>query len=259
MVLNYLIQQTVDNYQRTTQQLKNASYNGNPEFIHAFRVEVKSLSGALFFFKDALQLTDSWPDKVLLDLKPYYKSSGKVRNLTVIQGLLLQHKDVLVDHDFVHYLKQRECNRLLKFKSVAREIKVPSSEELVKNLTALFSSNLNYNELLTVHLKKNKSRAIELITSNLPGEPWHEARAFLKRNYLLLKLMSDEVVDLQEMYQSRILEQELGNWHDFVMLEKAYTKFVAMQSKPSTEQKKFLEELKKLKAVHEKGIKSLFE
>ena len=119
--------------------------------------------------------------------------------------------------------------------------------------------SLDYDELFYSHLQSNKNKAIYLITSNLPGEEWHIARAFFKRNYLLLNLVSDEVRDPDEMTESRYLEQELGSWHDLIMLEKAYNKFVVLQNIHSASSLIFLEKVGEIKAIHINKIRKLLQ
>ncbi|HTO35064.1 MAG TPA: hypothetical protein VLZ72_02415, partial [Flavobacterium sp.] len=196
-------------------------------------------------------------DQIMINLKPYYKSSGKVRNITVIQDLMLQHKETLSDDSFLSYLDEQMKARLCKFKEASEIIDLPASIELSEELNSLNRLSLDYDELFYAHLQSNKNKAIHLITSNLPGEEWHTARAFFKRNYLLLKLVSEEVVDPDEMAESRYLEQELGSWHDLIMLEKAYNKFIATQIKRSSSNLSFLKNIDEIKSIHIKKVREL--
>lgn len=259
MVPTFIIHQAADNYQRAYVQLQYARVEGAAEFIHAFRVEVKSFNGIVLYLKEILASSHNLLDQIMMDLKPYYKSSGKVRNITVIQDLMLQHKETLSDDSFLSYLDEQMKARLCKFKEVSEIIDLPASIELSEELNSLNRMSLDYDELFYSHLQSNKNKAIHLITSNLPGEEWHIARAFFKRNYLLLKLVSDEVRDPDEMTESRYLEQELGSWHDLIMLEKAYNKFVVLQNIHSASSLIFLEKVGEIKAIHINKIRELLQ
>ncbi len=257
MVPSFIIHQAAENYQRAYVQLQYARVEGAAEFIHAFRVEVKSFNGIVLYLKEILASSHNLLDQIMMDLKPYYKSSGKVRNITVIQDLMLQHKETLSDDFFLSYLDEQMKARLCKFKEVCAIINLPASIELSEELNRLNSMSVDYDELFYSHLKSNKNKAIHLIKGNLPGEEWHTARAFFKRNYLLLKLVSEEVVDPDEMNESRFLEQELGSWHDLIMLKKAYTKFEAAQNVSSSSSSRFLESIEEIKSVHINKIREL--
>lgn len=257
MVPSFIIHQAAENYQRAYVQLQYARVEAAAEFIHAFRVEVKSFNGIVLYLKEILASSHHLLDQIMIDLKPYYKSSGKVRNITVIQDLMLQHKETLSDYAFLNYLDAQLKIRHCKFKEVSAIIDLPASIELSEELNKLNAMSIDYDKLFYVHLQNNKEKAVNLITSNLPGEEWHTARAFFKHNYLLLKLVSEEVVDPYEMAESRYLEQELGSWHDLIMLEKAYNKFIATQIKCSSSNLSFLKNIDEIKLIHIKKVREL--
>lgn len=257
MTPSFIIQQAVDNYQRLYGQLQNASLKGDPLYIHAFRVEVKSFSGIVSYLKEILNTPHNGLHQIASSLKPYYKSSGKVRNITVIQELLLQNKETLFNPCFSEHLNDLMDVRLSNFMAISSVINLPTAIELSAELNELKSTPLDYDMLFQTHLQNNKLKAHELITSNEAGEPWHNARAFFKRNYLLLKLVSGEIEDAVEMSESRVLEQELGSWHDLIMLEKAYRKFISVQNRDDSSDLNFLEVLEKLKLTHINEIRAL--
>ncbi|MGQ1946364.1 CHAD domain-containing protein [Geofilum sp. OHC36d9] len=250
MTTQYFIDKTNECYSALYSGLLTAAQSSDPEAIHRFRVDVKNFVGLMVFVfelkRDAL-----WPNTMIFQLKPYYKLSGKIRNINVVKDLLSAHFDEVPD-GFYNYLEGQLLRRQNEFEALTSDIDLPKAEDVKNEVSLLMAASTFSKELLERHLFDNKVKALSLISDNSPGEEWHAARSFFKRNYLLSKLLLAEVMDDVKLSENRILEQELGFWHDIVVLTKTYDRYLLTNDCSSSPS--FRKQLCELKQSREKLI-----
>ncbi len=200
-----------------------------PEFIHQFRVAVKRIIALKMFLKSQMpEDGQKCLDELMGGIQPVYKSSGKVRNLQVLIGLLPSFKH-MPPKSFVEYLLSRLEERKVQYAEMVK-LQTPKT---VLVFSRSFSACLNKFYVGDVglfrdHIAQNAIRARRLIDNFLPGEEWHEARALFKRNFLLMQMGSTfygDKYDWEEQSYYRELEQLLGKWHDLMMLGKIMGRF----------------------------------
>jgi CHAD domain-containing protein len=250
MTTQYFIDKTDECYTFLHSGLLSLAQTGDSELIHQFRVHVKSFMGLMVFLNE-FKSNALWPKVTILRLKPYYKLSGKIRNINVVRDLLSTHFES-IPNGFCNYLEEQLRRRQDEFYTLTSVIDI-SEPEGVKNEVSLLMDALFFSkELFERFLTDNKVKALTLISKNSPSEAWHAARTFLKRNYLLSKLLLCAPMNDAVQRESRMLEQELGFWHDIVVLTKAYDRYLLATSSPSSSA--FCKQLCTLKQIREKLI-----
>lgn len=250
MTTQYFIDKTNECYSALYSGLLTAAQSSDPEAIHRFRVDVKNFVGLIVFVFE-LKSDALWPNTMIFQLKPYYKLSGKIRNINVVKDLLNAHFEQ-VPNGFCNYLEGQLRRRQNEFETLTSVIEIPEPAEVKNEVARLMAVSPFSTELLERHLAGNKVRALSLISKNSPGEEWHAARTFFKRNYLLSKLLlSPEMEDVTQS-ENRMLEQELGFWHDIVVLTKTYDRYLLTNDCSSSPS--FRKQLCELKQSREKLI-----
>jgi CHAD domain-containing protein len=250
MTAQFFVDKTDECYTVLYSGLLSVAQTGDPEAIHQFRVNVKSFIGLMAFLNE-FKSDALWPKEIVARLKPYYKLSGKIRNINVVQELLNVNFEQ-VSNDFYTYLDGQLCRRRNEFELLTSAIDIPEPETIKKEVSQLMDASFFSKEILQRHLSDNKDRALCLISKNGPSEAWHAARTFLKRNFLLSKLLLSASMNDATQSEGRKLEQELGVWHDIVVLTKTYDRYLLTTDRSSVPF--FREQLRALKQSREKLI-----
>lgn len=223
----------VDQYQVFLENYSLSLVSDEAEYIHHYRVAVKKLNA----IKRVVTLGLKEQDQDLLDgglwsfIQPVYKTGGKVRNLQVILDLLATFV-AEPPSDFKQFLYDRLREKRLSHDNIATIIK-PLSEKAffnVFNVLVEMSFNSGFIDLSTV-VKGLGERATLLIENNPAGEAWHEARRYFKESAHLIQLaesVGEQLVGADNFFRYREMEQLLGSWHDFFMLNRLVAKYASL-------------------------------
>lgn len=227
----------VEHYTLFLSNYEFSTKSWEPEFIHQFRVAVKRIIALKMFLMSQMHEDGQCClDELMSDIQPVYKSSGKVRNLQVLIGLLPSFKH-MPPKSFVESLLSRLEERKAQYANMVKLQTLKSNQAFSSSFLSCIENFYEGDvELFRGHIEQNATTARGLIDHFAPGEEWHEARALFKRNFLLMQMGSTfygNDYDWEEQSYYRELEQLLGKWHDLMMLGKAMGRFEASQdSKP---------------------------
>lgn len=228
----------------------------NEEDIHKLRVNIKNIRSILLLADD-LGVEEKLVSKILKQLRPVFKYSGRLRLIQVCKAIV--EKDSITGNKKV--IKSLEENK----PQIGREL-----NEFVENFK--IDKFQKREESLCVALTKiNKSEIREkadkiildeldliykLWSSSRGEENYHEIRKFFKIIksilHLLLSLNSDEKLE-NELSIVNETETILGNWHDRDVLEQKLAQIQV--NAPNAEFKSLVREIKN-KNRSEKSILS---
>lgn len=215
---------------RFKRHAKVAGQLGDEQAIHDFRVAVKEIDA---FQKPLNTLASPEQQKMLMHwrnrLQKIYKPAGKFRNGLIIQKLGRRAGvwDLLPEAEV--YLLVKNESRLSDFLSVAQSYHFP---QLVKVKSFLQSVLNQMDVVINQTIQNNYTQALPLLTQP-SGIHWHEARGALKNNYFLL-LAQDQcsrcMLNRESVILTGIIEKELGNWHDWLMLQQYVVNYEGLNS-----------------------------
>lgn len=215
------------------------------EKIHRLRVDIKNIRSLLLLI-EALKLDTVVVEKLLKQLRPVFKYSGRLRTIQVCKALINEGG---VDN-------QEEIVKTLE------ENKLKISEDLTLSLNKFkldkFQDRISilYQALESIPMVELRQRADKIIQDELDlifklwsssrgEEYYHDIRKFFKIIKSMLQL-------LIEVERTEILEQEykivnetetiLGNWHDREILDKKLSKI--QKTAPSSDFKSLVREIK---------------
>ncbi len=203
---------------------------GKEENIHQFRVAVKKMRAIQAYLIVGCSQEAVISFKELFSIiRPVYKSSGKVRNLQVILRALSDSFQYFPPSKFTERLMEKLHDGKNNYRSVSNEIELMNNEMFSLQFSKLMEEYFKKNsDDFLAHITANRVRALDNIKENKPGKKWHDARRWLKQNYLLLHRddsPTQQPYSQKEWLYYRNLEQLLGQWHDLLMLKKQVKKF----------------------------------
>jgi CHAD domain-containing protein len=258
MKRSQILQLLSGQYRFFLENYHKASLKGEALYIHQFRVAVKrmlGLKGFLIYASDpdgGLIL-----DNMINPIRPVYKSGGKVRNLQVVTDVSVSSFSQRIPKGFMNYLKEVLHQKTTGFLTLSASYPMPDIKKF--NRSARFFLDQYYSEIeVHFHLNANRVYALQLLQGNAPGDEWHDARAHIKRNYLLLQMaepLNAAEYNEDQMLLYRRMEQILGHWHDLVMLEKIAQKYeLELQDQPN-EWASFKKELTDHQLLYENDVR----
>jgi CHAD domain-containing protein len=212
-----------ETYKLFKHHLKGAKLAGDSKSIHDYRVAYKQLQALGIFLASRLSEKDAATYNNWIGLlTPIYKKGGKARNCTVLWklGNRIQIWDNNPELEVALLTKKEQ--RQLGFIAFIQKYRPPTSKKII----ALFNSNSDLlDQTPLTHLQKIVCQQFTSTLNDLataPGEHWHEARRFVKTNFFLMQAANrwtknafpDNLIAI-----CSIMEQELGKWHDIVLLK----------------------------------------
>lgn len=179
--------------------LKSYIGNGEPEQLHAFRVEFKKLN-ALFSYM--LQLDHKTVENYDFQiLKKLYKQAGRIRSRDVIREILLKYEIELesdrVEDPLYKLNYNKECKQAFK-----------SLKDCIKELDFDFNA---YH--LWLYIRTLQHDAKNLLISNEPGKIWHQSRILIKKSNFLSRMLPETFITDQGTDYEKLAEM-IGDWHD---------------------------------------------
>ncbi len=220
----------VEQYQLFIENFNASLVSDEAEYIHQFRVAVKKLNALkLILFKGmGDQMAGDADGRLWAFIQPVYKTGGKVRNLQVILDLLATFV-VAPPTDFKRFLYDRLQEKRLAHDSMAAAVKLLTGQQFFHALKDFVEKFYDEGEQgLETTIKWQIERACQLIHNNPAGEAWHEARKYFKESAHLIQLaesVDEPLADANGYFRYREMEQLLGRWHDFFMLNKLLAKY----------------------------------
>ena len=225
----------MEQYQVFLENFNLSLVSDEAEYIHQFRVAVKKLNAIqLVLFKGMSEQMDGISDNGLWSfIQPVYKTGGKLRNLQVILDLLASFV-IEPPGDFKLFLYDRLQEKRFRYDSMVVTAELMTEKQFFNGLKTLVEQSYNGNALgLETSIRSQGERACGLVRNNPAGEAWHEARRYFKESAHLIQLaesVGEQLADADGFYRYREMEQLLGKWHDFFMLNKLVAKYALRMS-----------------------------
>ncbi|WP_421919039.1 CHAD domain-containing protein [Marinifilum sp.] len=234
--------------------------NLKEENVHKLRIDIKNMRSLLFLL-DALNIDTVEIGKLLKQLRPVFKYSGRLRTIQVCKKLVLQYN---LNHqdDVADILEENLESVSNEFVLALVEFKPDKFQERIEKL---------YQELEKISIPSLREKADKIILDELDliyklwasssgEEYYHDIRKFLKIiKYLLQLLLVLESSDEIEREYKIIKETEstLGDWHDRDVLDR---KLATIQKyAPNPQFKSLVREIKSKnrseKNIYAKAIK----
>ncbi len=216
----------VEQYQLFLENFNLSLESDEAEYIHQFRVAVKKLNALKLILFNGM---DGGADSGLWAfIQPVYKTGGKVRNLQVILDLLASFV-VEPPAEFKLYLYDRLQEKRLGHDSMAATVELLTEQQFFNELKELVDiSCIGDGQGLESTIRSQGARAGQLVRNNPAGEAWHEARRYFKESahlILLAESVGEQLAHAEDFFRYREMEQLLGRWHDFFMLNKLVARY----------------------------------
>jgi CHAD domain-containing protein len=238
----------VEQYQLFLENFNWSLVSDEAEYIHQFRVAVKKLNAikGLVLKGRAEQDIGFSGGRLWSFIQPVYKTGGKVRNLQVILDVLSSFV-AEPPSDFKRFLYDRLREKRLAHDGIATTIELLSEKAFFNELKELVEKIYHGDvQEFEATIQWQGQRAAHLIQSKPSGESWHEARRYFKESAHLIQLAEsagEPLVAGDDFFRYREMEQLLGSWHDFFMLNKLVAKYeVLMGAKKDAAWTAFIEE-----------------
>ncbi|MFN8254608.1 MAG: CHAD domain-containing protein [Bacteroidales bacterium] len=199
--------------------LKEAIKTAEVEAIHNMRVSIKRLNTLLLLLNSGktpyLRLNGNFDY-----LKAIFKSSGYLRDLQVMQNLVINHEHFSVNpgfEQFLSILKREENTAIKKFNSFSESIDLLKLSRIL-NLIHFHIANLQENGLdETIQRLKWKQfkKLRNFSNSNSQKYNLHSARKVIKKLVYIAEMTAGN--DALQDNQQKLLKEAgrcLGEWHD---------------------------------------------
>lgn len=220
----------MEQYQIFREHFSWSLVSDEAEYIHQFRVAVKKLNAIQLLLMNGMdeQRGDRVEGRLWDFIQPVYKTGGKVRNLQVILDLLATFS-AEPPGDFKLYLYDRLQEKRLDHDNKAALVELLTEKQFFNELKGFIEQFYN-GEASEIDwlIRLQGERARDLIRNNAAGERWHEARRYFKQSAHLTQLaasVDEQSVAADGFSAYREMEQLLGKWHDFFMLNKLVGKY----------------------------------
>lgn len=202
-----------------------AKTSGDKESIHQLRVSLKRFYALKKFFLHGMNSLGQAQIKNYFEpLHLVYRAGGKVRDLQVITDVALNTAPYQAPSELLAQLSLICQQRMESFFALAQAVKLPTQQEFTYYLQLYMDEYYkNSGNKLERFIDENIKVARYYISGTDPGELWHDARTLIKQNYLIMQLAASiepSRFSTNDIQYYRILEQMLGEWHDWMVLKK---------------------------------------
>jgi hypothetical protein len=210
--------------------LEKAKYKSRENDIHEFRISIKKIKG---IYKLIDLLTDEFDNQEhLLPIKRLFKPAGKIRESQV--NMLLLKKIESEKKMTRHYTLSQKRNVKKYRKDFDKQIQDFSPKELkrtrqiIKNYCKVFTRNQIINKSKEfVQERQGIIRDLLMQKDNI--DAIHKIRITLKEISAILGLLVElEVEELkpETLIELKQYEDDIGLWHDYVILRESIDKFL---------------------------------
>ncbi|NOU60609.1 CHAD domain-containing protein [Marinifilum caeruleilacunae] len=219
--------------------------NLDEENVHKLRVDIKNMR-SLLLLVDALNLGANIVGKLLKQLRPIFKYSGRLRTIQVCKKLVEQH-DIKNQEKVVKILEETKDQVSQEFVLAMEKFK---PEKFQKRIAKLYQV---LDEITPPDLRDKADKIIhdeldliyKLWASSRGEEHYHDIRKFFKiiKSLLQLLIAVETSPDLEREYKIvNDTETILGDWHDRDVLDKKLAKI--QKFAPNPEFKSLVREIK---------------
>ncbi|WP_461633354.1 hypothetical protein [Labilibaculum euxinus] len=215
------------------------------EDIHKLRVDIKYIRSLLLLIEEFDLDTDAG-SKLLKQLNGIFNSAGKLRALQVSKSLLL-NSNVDIPSEIMLVLDGRMNVSVEKFGAKWSEFEILKFKKGVASLcSSLNQVNISELKIKTDSIIHDELEIVNKLFNSSQGEEYHhEIRKLLKvvkaLQQLLLALQDDEK-RRQALDIVNSTETLLGNWHNYLVMDKFLIKLDKELPQPSV--KRILKNLK---------------
>ncbi len=179
--------------------LKSYISSGEPDQLHAFRLEFKKLNALFSYMLQLDQKTVENHDFQVL--KKLYKQAGKIRSRDVIMQILAKYEIELetdrVEDPHFKLDYNKECKHAFK-----------SLKDCIKELDFHFNA---YH--LWMYVRTLRQDAKNILISTEPGKLWHQSRILIKKSNFLSRMLPETFI-AEDGTDYEKLAELLGDWHD---------------------------------------------
>ena len=213
--------------------------------IHKLRVDIKYIR-SLLLLVDTLHLDAVIIGKLLKQLRPVFKYSGRLRTIQVCKKLVIQH-NVKNQKKVIQVLEENQTKISNDFTIVLEKFKLDKFKKQIGQIYQVLEG------IPIAELKEKTDKIIldeldliyKLWASSRGEENYHDIRKFFKiiKSLLQLLIALDSSEDLEREYKIvNETESALGNWHDRDVLDKKLAKI--QKFAPNPEFKSLVREVK---------------
>lgn len=214
--------------------LKEAE-NLNEENVHKLRVDIKNMR-SLLLLVEALDLEAVIVGKLLKQLRPVFKYSGRLRTIQVCKSLVEKH-NVKQQAKVVQILEETRTKVSTEFVHALEKFKLDKFQKRTGKLYGVLES------ISIPDLRKKADKIIldeldliyKLWASSRGEENYHDIRKFFKiiKSLLQLLIAVESSEDLEREYKVvNDTETILGDWHDRDVLDKKLAKIQKFAPNP---------------------------
>ena len=217
----------------------------NEEKVHKLRVDIKNMR-SLLLLVDALNLEAVIVGKLLKQLRPIFKYSGRLRTIQVCKGLVLSH-DVKNKEKVADILEENKTKISNDFILALENFKLDKFDKRIQKLYQVLE-NISFADLREKADKiilDELDLIYKLWASSRGEENYHDIRKFFKiiKSLLQLLMAIETSADLEREYKIvNETETILGDWHDRDVLDSKLSKIQRMA--PNTDFKSLVREIK---------------
>ncbi|RUT79171.1 CHAD domain-containing protein [Ancylomarina longa] len=215
------------------------------ESIHEIRVDIKKLRSLLLVLEE-LGIEEDPVSKLLKQLRPVFKASGKLRTLQLGNRLLNEFPlDIPLAMESLLEVKKTEVSE--EVNAVYEKFNLLKFEKRV-NRICIKLEQLQLNELvakLEEIIQDQLKLILKIWNSSYDLENLHQLRKYFKIEKTLLQFLI-EINDNEELQKSLNLvnkiESKLGLWHDYEVFDQRMLDY--KNQFPDADYRKFFRELK---------------
>lgn len=217
----------------------------NEDSVHKLRVDIKYIR-SLLLLVDALGLDTDIIGKLLKQLRPVFKYSGRLRTIQVCRSLVLQC-NVENQEKVIQILEEDQLIISNDFTLVLEKFKLDKFKKRMEKLYQVMEG------IPAIELREKADKIIldeldliyKLWASSRGEENYHDIRKFFKiiKSLLQLLIAVESSEDLEREYNIvNETECTLGNWHDRNVLDEKLAKIQSFA--PNSEFKSLVREIK---------------
>lgn len=226
------------------------------ETIHELRVSIKNLRFYLQFLAGFTN-TDKDSETILKEIKPLFKSAGKIRTASLNIELVNEKKGPSVYIDHLKKVKKKAGHQLKKsVKSFETKHFRRSCKAAIDRLKTL-SSKTVLNEYALFIGKNERGIKNKLKSRTVGTETLHEIRREMKAIKAIQKI-GDEINNVKR-HQKKLtqLEDAVGKWHDKAILLEDVRAFAKKRGKDAQMNRFIVELHKETTAAQNYSVRSL--
>ncbi|RKE04691.1 CHAD domain-containing protein [Marinifilum flexuosum] len=217
----------------------------NEDNVHKLRVDIKYIR-SLLLLVEALHLDTVIVGKLLKQLRPVFKYSGRLRTIQVCKSLVLQH-NVKNQEKVIQILEENQSKISNDFVVALEKFKLDKFKKRMEKLYQVLerTTSTELREKADKIILDELDLIYKLWASSRGEENYHDIRKFFKIIKSLLQLLIDieSSDDLEREYKVvNETESTLGNWHDRDVLDRKLAKIQSLA--PNPEFKSLVREIK---------------